>query len=355
MKEKQSVSVTVSNRTILRILVVTIVAYMGIRFIGQLSRPLTLIFVSMFLAIALNPAVSKLTHWLPSKSRVRATGVAYIFVLSVLIGFFSLIIPPLVQQTRDFIDEVPGIVRNSQDQDTALGNFVRRYKLEDQINSITSDISSKARDIRGPVLSTAGRIGGAVISIITVLVLTFMMLIEGPGLSQRIWALQTKERVERWRPMLEKMQNIIVRYVYGQLIVATLAGFFALVIMLIIGVPNAVALAGIVALIGLIPLIGNTIAAVIVVILTAFSSLKLALIMGIYFPIYQQIENATLQPYIQAKSNQLTALTVFIAALLGASVAGLLGAFVAIPMAGCFKLLAVDYYKRRKTSGAPAE
>lgn len=352
MKDKQSISVTVSNRTIIRVLVVSIVAFLGIKSLTQLSHPLTLIFVSVFLAIALNPAVSKITHWLPSKSRVRATGVAYIFVLSVLIGFFSLIIPPLIDQTRDFIDQVPGIVRNSQDQDTALGRFVRKYKLEDQINNITSDISSRARDIRGPVLSTAGRIGGLVVSIITVLVLTFMMLVEGPSLSTRFWALQPKERQERWQPLLDKMQRIIVRYVYGQLIVATLAGFFSLIIMLIIGVPNAVALAGIVALIGLIPLIGNTIAAVIVVLITAFSSLKLALIMGIYFPIYQQIENATLQPYIQAKSNQLTALTVFIAALLGASVAGLLGAFVAIPMAGCFKLLAVDYYKRRKASGA---
>lgn len=352
MKDKQSLSVTVSNRTIIRVLLVSVLAFLGIKMIGHLTHPLTLIFISIFLAIALNPAVSKITHWLPSKSRVRATGVAYIFVLSVLIGFFSLIIPPLVDQTRDFIDQVPSIVRNSQDQDSALGRFVRKYKLEDQINNVTSDISSKVRDIRGPVLSTAGRIGSAVVSIITVLVLTFMMLVEGPTLSRRFWTLQSKERQERWEPMLEKMQRIIVRYVYGQVFVATLAGFFSLVIMLIIGVPNAVALAGIVALIGLIPLIGNTIAAVIVVLITAFSSLKLAIIMGIYFPIYQQIENATLQPYIQARNNQLTPLTVFIAALLGASVGGLLGAFVAIPLAGCLKLFAVDYYKRRRASGA---
>lgn len=110
---------------------------------------------------------------------------------------------------------------------------------------------------------------------------------------------------------------------------------------------NPIALAGIVFLFGLIPLIGNTIAALIVVLFCLFSSVNLAIGIAIYFLIYQQLENATLQPMIQSRSNQLTPLIVFVAALLGAGVSGLLGALVAIPTAGCLKVLFDEYWVHR--------
>jgi predicted PurR-regulated permease PerM len=142
---------------------------------------------------------------------------------------------------------------------------------------------------------------------------------------------------------------MVTGYVNGQLFIATVAALFAMVALLIsstiLGVSiNAVALASIVGLIGLIPMIGNTIAAIIVIIFCLFVSLPLAIIMAVFFLVYQQVENATLQPYIQSKYNELTPLTVFVAALLGVSIAGFLGALVAIPVAGCLRIILVEYY-----------
>ncbi len=123
---------------------------------------------------------------------------------------------------------------------------------------------------------------------------------------------------------------------------------------------NAIALAGIVAIGGLIPLIGNMLAAALVVLACMLTSVPMALAMAVYFVVYLQIENATIQPHIQAKQNELTPLLVFISALLGVGLGGLLGALVAIPAAGCLKIIVLDYFSRRKhmlnkAAGKPAK
>jgi predicted PurR-regulated permease PerM len=179
-----------------------------------------------------------------------------------------------------------------------------------------------------------------------------MMLVEGPMWVERILEAQPKGKREARKKLLQKLYRVVTNYVNGQVIVAFIAGSFALIALLvasnIFGVSiNAVALAGIIMLFGLLPLIGATIGAVIVVLACLLQSVPLAITMGIFFVIYQQVENLTIQPYIQSKASNLTPLIVFTAALIGVSVGGLLGAFVAIPTAGCIKIFVEDYYSRR--------
>lgn len=353
---KSRVEITISNKTLLRIILFIIGAILVYKFFFQIARPLSLVAISAFLAIALNPAVSWITHRLTSKKRARATGVAYLLVVSFLIGFVSLIIPPLVTQTQAFVSDVPQIVTDFRQQDSSAARFVRKYKLDQQIQNISSEFTKRAGNFPGPVLSTASKIGSIMISIITVLVLTFMMLVEGPKWMDRMWELYPTEYDKHHAQYLAKrMYRIVTRYVNGQIFVAFIAAMFSLTIMLIIGVPSAVALAGIVFLFGLIPLVGNTIAAAIVVIVSLFASFKLAVIMLIYFLVYQQIENVTLQPYIQSKNNELTPLIVFIAAITGASFGGIFGAFIAIPLTGCIKLLIDDWLSKHRGTETPDE
>jgi predicted PurR-regulated permease PerM len=145
---------------------------------------------------------------------------------------------------------------------------------------------------------------------------------------------------------------MVTGFVNGQLILAIIASMFAFFALLISSTLfdvsiNAVALAGIVAIFGLIPLIGNPLAATIVIIACLFNSVGLALVMLIYFIVYSQIENVTLQPYIQSKANDLTPLVVFVSALIGIGFGGILGALVAVPIAGCIKILVEDYFANR--------
>lgn len=349
---KKEVEVSVSNATIIRAVVIVLLFVIGWNVIGAISYQLTLIGIAVFLAIALNPAVSWITRRLKVKNRIAATGAAYLMVLLVIAGILFLVVPGLVRQTNDFIDDIPTTVDEFQTKDTPLTRALVRYNLDEKIENISNDVTGRLGDFSGPALSTANRVGGVLLGIITVLVLAFMMIVEGPFWLEKLAAMQSEaKRAQRKRVAL-KMYRVITGYVNGQVLIAALAAFFAGVALFIgstvAGVSiNPVALSGIVFLFGLIPLIGNTIAAIIVVTFCLFASFGLAIGMAVFFLLYQQIENATLQPYIQSRANQLTALIVFIAALVGVGLAGFIGALAAIPIAGCLRVLYEEYVADR--------
>jgi len=353
MTPQRQVTVNITNRTMVRAILWITAAVVVFNVLGRLTHALTLIFISFFLALALNPVVSWISKRLRIKSRVRATALAYLGVVIFLVGFFALVAPPLVRQTRDFIREAPSIVANFQNQDSGLAEAVRRYNLDDRMTKAARDFAARYSNFGNTVLNTGKRIAATIISVLAVIIMTFMMLAEGPRWLKLIWgALPDKNRL-RHQKLAQKMYGAVTGFVIGQVILASLAGSFTLVALLIasnvLNVSiNAVALAGIVALLALIPLIGNLVSATIVVLVCLLSSVNLAIVMLIYFIVYQQLENMTLQPYIQARQNQLTPLLVFVAALVGIGFGGILGAFAAIPVASCIKILIEDYFERRQ-------
>ncbi len=159
-----------------------------------------------------------------------------------------------------------------------------------------------------------------------------------------------------WRKHREelayRMYKVVVNFVNGQALVAVIGGTFAAIALFILGqvfnAPiNAIALGGIIALFALMPLIGTIIGSFIAVLACLLVSVPLAIAAAIYFIIYQQIENVTVQPYVQARSNNLTPLTVFMSALVGVGFGGILGALIAIPAAGCIKILLEDYFQHK--------
>ncbi len=347
---KEKLEVTISNRTVLRVLAMLIFAYLGVRAFVSLAQPITLILIAFFLALALNPAVSWVSRRLRSKNRSLATAIAFITVLVLLVSFFSVVIPPLARQVGDFVKDVPSTVQNLKTQDSPVGRGVRRYGLDNKLDEFAHDFSQKIGP--KPILDTAGRVGEVLVSTLAVLAMTFMMLNEGPSWMERLMALVPANKRAHRRKLLAQMYGMVTGYVNGQLIMATIAASFLLVMLLITSSllnvsVNALALAGIMAIFGLIPMIGNPIGAVIVVTACVLSSFNLAIIVGIYFLIYFQIENITLQPYIQSKQNELTPLTVFVSALIGISYAGIIGALFAIPVAGCLRIVLIDWATSR--------
>lgn len=352
MDHKQQIEITISNRTVIRVIAMIVITFLGIRFIQNIAHPLTLIFFSFFLALALNPAVGWLTRQLKLKSRATATGIAYVSVLIVISGFMLAVVPPLFGQTRDFISTLPNTIESIQDENTGLGRIVQKYNLQDSVDNIASDMRSKLKNLPQPVLSTATRVGSGLVSTIAVLVMTFMMLVEGPKWLDIALKLQPPKKRAHRKALAERMYQIVTNYVNGQLLIAAIAAVFALMAMVIASNVfdasiNAIGLAGIIALTGLIPMIGNTLGAVIVVLVCALTSFPLAITMAVFFLVYQQVENVTIQPYIQSKKNELTPLLVFIAALCGIGLGGLIGGFVAIPLAACLRLLAKDAFRQR--------
>jgi predicted PurR-regulated permease PerM len=357
MEPARKVTVEVTNRTIARTILWIVASIVLFKFLGLISHIITLIFAAFFLALALNPVVSWSRRRLKIKSRAQATAVSYLMVVLFLIVFFALVTPPLIRQTREFISNIPGNVQQFQNQDSSLARTVAKYHLDEKINQGASDFSSNYSDYGGKVLDTGKRIAEALASLFAVLVMAFMMLVEGPRWLDFYFNNLPERKRARQKKIASKMYKAVTGYVNGQVIIAAVAGMFAFLTLEIAGqllnVPsNAVALGGIVFVFGIIPLFGNPIAATIVVLVSLLNSVTLAAIMAIYFVIYFFIENHTFQPYVQARLNNLTPLMVFIAALTGVAFGGILGAIVAIPVASAIKILAEDDYERRQNNKA---
>lgn len=352
MNNTKDVTVNITNRTILRTIIWIIAAILAFRFVGRIAHPLTLIFASFFLALALNPVVSWMSRRLHIKSRVRATASAYLMVIAILAIFFSLVIPPLVRQTRTFISDVPEIVNSFQKKDTGLSNFAKKYKLDEKLTEGAKDFASHYSDFGSTALNTGKRVVEAIVSVLVVLIMTFMMLVEGPRWLGALFGMMAPNRREHNKMLAHRMYRGVTGFVNGQVILAVVAGIFSFLALEIAShltdsPVNALALAGIVAVFGLIPLFGNPISSAIVILVSLSSSAQLAIVMLIYFVIYYFIENHTFQPYIQSRLNELTPLTVFVAALVGIGFGGLLGAIVAIPAATAVKVLIEDQIDKR--------
>lgn len=354
------VTVNVTNRTIVRTILWVVATILLYRFVGRISHGLTLIFASFFLALALNPIVSWLTRRLRLKSRVRATALAYFMVIATISLFLILVIPPLVRQTRTFISSVPDTIQNFQNQDSKLARTARKYNVDQKIAQSARDFATQYSSFGSTLLDTGKRLVQALASILVVLVMTFMMLVEGPRWLERFWSVMPPANRARHQKIARKMYRGVTGFVNGQVILAIVAGVFAFIALEIANRVtnadiNALALAGIVSVFGLIPLFGNPLAATLVVLASLINSVSLGLIMAAYFIIYFFIENHTFQPYIQAKLNELTPLTVFIAAVLGVGFGGLLGAIIAIPAASAVKTLVEDYFERHSSNKTAAE
>lgn len=351
-KSDQTINVSITTKTIVKAVVIIAALFVLYKFLGYISSTLQLIAIAAFLAMALNPAVSWLTRHVPGKSRVGATAIAYVTVLAIIFGVMVLVVPPLVQQGYDVANNIPTSVQDFENQNTPMVSFIRDHGFTEEYTQLVTAVQNNLQEIGKEALNALSTVGSALLSIVTVLILTFMMLVEGPRWIRRFWEVQNKDRVAKRREVTSRMYRMVTGYVNGQLLIATIAATFAFVALMItrtiFGVQiDVLSLALIVGLVGLIPMIGNTIAAVLVVIICLFVSFPMALTMAIFFLLYQQIENATLQPYIQSKYNELTPLIVFLAALIGVSVAGFLGALVAIPVAGCLRILFIELYGQK--------
>lgn len=352
MQPNRKVTVNLTNKTILRSILWVVATILVFHFVGKIIFALTLIFVSFFLALAINPMVVWLSDKLKLKRRSSSTLIAYLFLIGVIVGFFVLVSPPLIKQTRQFISDVPHTISDFQSQDSGVAKSLRKYHLDTKISQASKDFASNYSNFGTTLLDTGKRVVSVVISLLVVLVMTFMMLVEGPAWIESYWNVVPESRRKHDKKIAARMYKAVTGFVYGQVILALLAGLFSFIALevasRVLNVSiNPLALAGIVAMLGLIPMIGNTISSSIVTLVCLLSSTKLAIVMLIYFFIYYHLESYTFQPYIQSRLNELTPLLVFVAAIIGVEFAGLLGALVAIPAATVVKILIEDQISRR--------
>jgi predicted PurR-regulated permease PerM len=348
----------VSTRTLLRIFAVTFGFLIALAAIRQATSALILIFTAFFLALALNAPVQWVARHIPGKrrgNRSLATLLSVIFVLALLIGFIASIVPPFVRQISSLVDTAPSFVNDLHNQNSDIGKFVERYNLEEQVNSFSDDLSKRLEGFAGSAASIVASIGSSTFALLTVLALTFMMLVEGPRWISLGEQLVPERHRSRVRGLTRDMYKVVKGYVNGQVTLAALAAFLIVPVLFILGISYPIALMVIVFICGLIPMVGHTIGAVIVTCIAFFTSPVAAIIILAYYILYQQIENYLVQPKIQANSTNMSPLLVFTAVVLGVNFGGLLGGLVAIPVMGCVRILILDQLTRRNILEPGAE
>jgi predicted PurR-regulated permease PerM len=349
-RDTETINVNITNRTVIRVLALVIASIIGLAALRQARHALILIFSGFFLALALNAPVHWIAVRVPGKrkgSRAVATAISFFIVVILLFGFFASIVPPLVRQTSSFINAAPDLVQQIQDQNSSTGNLVTRYHLQGQINKLSQQLSARLGNISGTAVTGAVKLGSSIFSVLTILVLTFMMLIEGPRWIRFFRDLIPDEHHSRADRLGGDMYRVVKGYVNGQVVLAFIASCMLLPALLLLHISYPAALVVVVFVCGLIPLIGHTIGAVIVTTVALFHSPVTALIILAYYILYQQIETYIIQPRIQANSTNMSPLLVFSAVIIGVNFGGLFGGLVAIPVMGCVRIALLDYLRSK--------
>jgi predicted PurR-regulated permease PerM len=335
-------------RTVLLVVGILIAAAAVLKVVLVSRHVLAWVFIALFLALALNPAVDRLERRLGGR-RGLATATVMLAAIGVIAAIGALFIPTLVDQVSGFAKNVPNYLDDLTKGRGRLGFLQTKYHLVDKARSaLEQGGAKKLFGLTGTAVAITKGVITFIVATVTIVFMTFFMLLEGPRWVERLFGLLRPESEPRWRAVAHDIYRTIGGYVTGNLLISVIAGASTAVVLLVMGVPYSVALGLIVGILDLIPLAGATIAAVIVGIVAFLHSVPAGIVVVVFFIVYQQAENHVLQPLVYGRTVQLSPLAVLISVLIGAELAGVLGALAAIPVAGALQVLLVDYLKHRR-------
>jgi predicted PurR-regulated permease PerM len=339
-------------KTVLVVIGILVAAFITLKILWLSRHILSWIAIALFFALALNPAVDRLERRLGRRG--AAAGVVFLSTL-VAIGLIGwLFIPTLVDQVNNFAHKVPDYIDDVTKGRGRLGFLETKYHLVDKARkALHEGGASKLFGLSGTALALARGIVNAVLAIVTISFMTFFMLLEGPSWVDRFFSLLSPSSRKRWQAVAHDIYRTVGGYVTGNLLISLIAGTLTAIVLTIMGVPYAIALGLIVGILDLIPLAGATIAAIIVGAVAFLHSIPAGIVVVAFFIVYQQVENHVLQPIVYGRTVQLSPLVVLISVLIGAELAGVLGALGAIPVAGALQVILVDWLRHRKAQPVP--
>jgi predicted PurR-regulated permease PerM len=341
-----------TTRQIARILV-TVAGVCGLLYLlVQIRSTLLLLGIAVFLAIALGPAVDLFARTLP---RGLAILIVYLLIILAFAGVLSLVVPPVVSGAGDLSRDIPNYIEDLRNND-AIREFDDKYEITPQLQEQARTLPTKLGDAAGVLQSIAAGAVNAAFQLLTILTMTFFLLLDGRRISDFLIRRTGRRRAPRLRGVAERIYRSTAGYVAGALTITTINGLLTFIVLTILGVPFAVPLAVLMSFFGLIPLVGATIGGVIVLIVTLFTNFPTATIVyGIFLVFYQQFENNVLQPLIFKRTVNVAPLAVIVAILAGSSILGVVGALVAIPIAAALQIVLREYFGEQPDAdgGAP--
>jgi predicted PurR-regulated permease PerM len=314
----------------------------------RIRSVLELVLVAAFLAIALGPPVELLVRH--RVKRALAIVLVYLGIVALIVGVGLLIIPPVVGGVNDLSHDIPGYVQDLRKSDT-FRKYDDKYDISKKLNDQAKKLPSKLGEAAGTLQDLTVGVFGALVKLVTVLTMTFFLLLDGGKILHFFLRARGPTEEERLGTIFEGIYRSVAGYVAGNLVISFIAGGVTYITLIILGVPFAAPLAVLMGFLDLIPLVGATIGGIVIGAVTAFTDFPTATIVWvIVLLVYQQVENNVLQPIVYRRTVQVAPLLTIVAVLIGATLLGVLGVLIAIPIAGAIQIVVRDVWNRREPS-----
>jgi predicted PurR-regulated permease PerM len=333
-------------RNVLIVLGVVLAAYA----IYLARRPLSWIVLAIFLAVAMSGPVNLLSRHM---RRGGAITLAYLGLLMIPVLLALIVVPPIVSGANDLASKAPQYAVQASDfvqKNPTLRKLEANYGVISELEAQARTLPAKLGGAAGALRDLGVGLVNSIFAGLTILILSIFLVKDGHRWIRRGLALQPPDRAERLGRALDRIGTAIGAYVRGALAQATIAGITAFVVLSILGVGFAAPLAVLVAFFDLIPLVGASIAAVVVGVVTVFSDFPADTIVWVIFAvIYQQVENTVIQPQIQRRAVDLHPFVVLVSVLFGSALFGIGGALLAIPFAAAIQIVVTEWWEYRRS------
>jgi predicted PurR-regulated permease PerM len=341
---RRSLSRTVLIATLTVLSVVAVIALVYV-----LRQPLSWLVLAGFIAVAVSGPVNRLSRRMP---RGLAIAVVYLGVLLVPVLVGLVVVPPLVRAASDLVDQAPAYADEVQrfvTQNETLRDLDDDFDLVAQLQKQADALPARVGDAASWLGDLGVGIVNSVFATVTILILSVFMVGSGRRILDAGIAAAMPRHARRTGALLDRMASAVGAYIAGALVQAVIAGTLAYLVMMLLGVPFAAPLALLVSTFGLIPMVGATIAAVIVGIVTLFHDFPTATIVWVVWAIvYQQVENTVIQPRIQKRAVGIHPLGVMVAVLFGSKLFGVAGALLSVPVAASIQIGVREWWRSRQ-------
>ena len=304
-----------------------------------------LLIASLFLSFALEPAVS----WLAARGLRRGLATFACLMGVALAGILLLVlmVPVLIDQVIELVDAAPDIIdRIVGWANDWFGLDLSTQQIAQDLQVANSDLTRFAGDIAGNVFGVGAAIIATIFQLLTISLFTFYLVADGPRFRRAVCSVLPPRHqrivLDTWEVAIDKTGG----YLYSRLVLAILSGAGAYIVMRILGVEFALPLAvwmGVVS--QFIPTVGTYIAMAAPLLVALAGSTVDALVLLVYFTLYQQLENYVLSPHVTARTMELHPALAFGAAIAGASISGVMGAFLALPAAAIIQAVVSSYVR----------
>jgi predicted PurR-regulated permease PerM len=338
-----------TTRTIVRILTIIVVGALLLWLVYVLRKPIGWIFIAGFIAIAVSGPVNVLQRRM---RRGLAIAIVYIGLIAVPIGMLALLVPPIVTQVNNLIQKAPEYASDVTDyvnKNQKLKDLDDKYDLTTKLREQAGKLAGKVGDVAGLLGDIGLGLVNSIFAAVTILTLSIFMVGGGPRWRRRFIEGQPERRAHALNRMFDRVADSTGNYVRGALLQALIAAVVAFIVMTILGIPYPAALAVVVFLADLIPLVGATLGAILVGVITVFGDFPTdTIIWAVFSIIYQQVENNVIQPRIQSRATQVEPFIVVVSVLFGGTLFGIPGALLSVPVAAAIQIAVRDFLAFRR-------